>query len=105
MLAEPVMLLTFIPKAFGSNINRDTEYSEVFRGALSPSRQVPEQCIKIRPRPLSSKFFPIHYSLYDCGLLGCNIVWLCGRMRTFRRIIGTRSQNYTVLQPTTTNTP
>jgi hypothetical protein len=34
---------------------------EIFRGFLSPSRRMPGQYLKISPRPLPTKYFPIRY--------------------------------------------
>jgi hypothetical protein len=66
---------------YSSNLNPVTEYSEIFRGLPSPPRHVSREYIKIRPRPLPSTSFPIHYSLYKCGLLGCGTMWFCGLIR------------------------
>jgi hypothetical protein len=39
----------------------ETGYPEVFRGFLSPAKRMPGLFLKITPRPLPSKPFPIYH--------------------------------------------
>jgi hypothetical protein len=64
VVVEWLTLLLRILRVLGSNLGTETGYPELrfFIVFLSPSRKIPGLYLKIRPRPLSSTPFPIHYS-------------------------------------------
>jgi hypothetical protein len=60
-----VKLYTCIQEALTSNLNQDIDYTEVPPPSLQAN---PGSVLEVRPQPLPSTSFPIHYSLFILAL-------------------------------------